>query len=153
MRVAGVGGEDHLACFRGFGIAREGCVSLGSGGVANGEVLGHLVEVEHGDGNRVGEGDGVAHVDQRMDRRQRAVFPKPAQQRLPRAPVLGGFQAHLAECAPPSGDLGELALRPFGQPSRGPERPGGVGDIGGLGDASDRQGGDRQLGELVEQLR
>src|SRR5918994_2363382 len=55
MRVAGVVGEDHLACFRGFGFASEGRVSLGSGGVANGEVSGHLVEVEHGDGNRVGE--------------------------------------------------------------------------------------------------
>ena len=45
MRVAGVVGEDHLACFRGFGFASEGRVSLGSGGVANGEVSGHLVEV------------------------------------------------------------------------------------------------------------
>ena len=54
-----------------------------------------------------------------MDGRQRAVLPKPAQQRLRRTPVLGGFQAHLAECASP-------------QPSRGPlqERAGGVGDIG-----------------------
>ena len=56
MRVAGVVGEDHLGCFRGFGIASEGRVSL-------------------------------------------------------------------------------------------------VGGIEGRGDASDRQGGDRQLGELVEQLR
>jgi hypothetical protein len=63
MRAAGVVGEDHLAPFRGFGIASEGGVSLGSGGMANGEVSGDLVEVEHGDGNRVGEGDGVAHVD------------------------------------------------------------------------------------------
>ena len=54
-----------------------------------------------------------------------------------------------------TGDLGELALRPLDQPSRGPlqERAGGVGEIWGRGDASDRQGGDRQLGKLVEQLR
>jgi hypothetical protein len=67
-----------------------------------------------------------------MDPRQRADLSKPAQQRLRRAPVLGGFETHLAECAPPSGDLGELALRPFGQPSRGPlqERPGDVGTSG-----------------------
>jgi hypothetical protein len=53
MRVPGVVGEDHLAGFRGLGIASEGRVNLGSGGVANGEVSGHLVEVERGDGNRV----------------------------------------------------------------------------------------------------
>ena len=67
--MAGVVGDDYLACFRGFGVASEGGVSLGSGGVANGEVSGHLVEVEYGDGSRVGEGDGVAYVDQRMDPR------------------------------------------------------------------------------------
>jgi hypothetical protein len=40
-------------------------------------------------------------------------------------------------------------------PGRGPlqERPGDVGDIGGRVDASNRQGGDSQLEELVEQLR
>jgi hypothetical protein len=100
-------------------LAGESQVGLRTGRVTHLGVTGDLGAVEHRHGDREGERDRVAEIDQRMDARERLLLAVAAQQRFGGAAILRGLQAHLGEGAPPGLDFGELVLGAGGEPGSG----------------------------------
>ena len=85
-------------------------VSL-AGREADGRSAGHRLLVEDRHGQRVADGDEVADVDERVDRRDRALLGQPPEERLGRRAVGRRVDTEGAEGAPPGGDARQLGQR------------------------------------------